>query len=69
MREGLAARPDDAALLYNAACYESLSGRQPDALAYLLRAVEIDPRYAGYAAGDADLTPLRDDPAFPVAPE
>jgi tetratricopeptide (TPR) repeat protein len=67
VREGLAARPDDPSLLYNAACYESLSGRLPDALAYLLRAVEIDPKYAGYAADDADLLPLRDDPGFPRA--
>ena len=67
VREGLAARPDDPALLYKAACYESLSGRLPGALALLLRAVEIDPRYAEYAADDADFAPLRDDPGFPRA--
>ena len=38
VREGLAVHPDDPSLLYNAACYESLSGRLPDALAHLSRA-------------------------------
>jgi tetratricopeptide (TPR) repeat protein len=66
-REGLTARPDDPSLLYNAACYESLSGRLPDALAHLRRAVALDPRYAEYAADDADLQPLRDAPGFPRA--
>ena len=65
--EGLAARQDDPALLYNAACYLSLSGRLPDALAHLRRAVALEPRYAEYAAGDVDLQPLNDDPGFPRA--
>ena len=63
--EGLAARPDDPSLLYNAACYESLAGRAANALAHLCRAVELDPKYAEYAADDADLEPLRADPGFP----
>ncbi len=67
MREGLAARPEDPSLLYNAACYESLSGRLPDALAHLRRAVALDPSYVTHAADDADLRPLRGDPGFPRA--
>jgi tetratricopeptide (TPR) repeat protein len=65
VREGLAGHPDDASLLYNAACYESLAGRVADALLHLRRAVELDPRYAEYAAGDTDLDALRAEPDFP----
>jgi hypothetical protein len=65
--EGLDAFPDDPAVLYNTACYESLAGGAADALAHLSRAVALDPKYAGYAAGDADLAALRDDPSFPRA--
>ena len=67
IREGLAARPDEPSLLYSAACYESLSGRLPDALAHLRRVVALDPSYLKHAADDADLRPLREDPGFPRA--
>jgi len=67
IHEGLAERSDDPALFYNAACYESLAGQADVALVHLRRAVELDPRYAEYAADDADLEPLRADPGFPRA--
>jgi len=67
MGEALAERPDEPGALYNLACYECLGGHTADALAHLRRAVELDPKYAGYATDDADLAGLRDDAAFPRA--
>ena len=54
------ARGDDAVVLYNLACYESLAGREDDALGHLRRALELDPSYRELAAGDADLDAIRD---------
>lgn len=65
LREGLGKHPDNASLLYNSACFECLAGRATDALAHLCRAVELEPKYGEHAAHDADLAPLRGDPAFP----
>lgn len=57
--------PDNPNVLYNLACVESLGGRGEEALAHLGRAVELDPRAREWARSDADLNPIRDDPAFP----
>jgi hypothetical protein len=66
IREGLAERGgDDPRLLYDLACFESLAGNREEAISKLLRAVEIDDRYRGYAATDKDLEAIRDDPRFP----
>ena len=56
LREGLDAKGEDARLLYDMACLESRSGRRDQALEHLQRAVELDPRYAGYAADDPTST-------------
>jgi tetratricopeptide (TPR) repeat protein len=64
--EGLASYPDHASLLYNLACYESLGGHWDEALGHLARAVELDPRAREWAKDDADLDPIREDPAFPA---
>jgi adenylate cyclase len=66
LEEALQRWPDDPILLYNLACFESLSGRGGEALTHLRRAVELDPKYAGYAADDADLQAIRDEPGFPA---
>lgn len=66
MNEALKDHPDHPALLYNLACYESLSGRPRDALAHLRRSVEQDATYAGYAADDGDLDPIRGERGFPL---
>ncbi len=59
--------PGDPAVLYNAACFEARAGRTEPALAHLLAAAELAPeKVRGWAAGDADLDPLRDDPRFPA---
>ena len=68
LREGLAEKGEDnARLLYDLACLESLSGRTEEAIEHLLRAVELDDtgKLAGYAADDSDLDAIRDDPRFP----
>ena len=55
---------EDALLLYNLACYESLAGRADDALAHVRRAVELDPGYRELAAADGDFDPIRDRLSF-----
>lgn len=56
----LARAGDDALVLYNLACYESLAGRGDDAVGHLRRALALDPSYRELAAGDPDLDPIRD---------
>ena len=51
--------PDDATLLYDLACYESLAGRLDAAREHLDRALALEPGYRPMAEGDADLDPLR----------
>ena len=61
----LAADPDNARLLYNVACCESLAGRTGDAIEHLRHAIGIAPEpLRGLAAGDSDFDPIRDQPAF-----
>ena len=53
--------PDDAMVLYNLACYESLAGRLEEAIAHVRRALELDPSLEAMADADADFDPIRDD--------
>jgi quercetin dioxygenase-like cupin family protein len=64
LREGLAARPEDAALLYEVACYEALSGRREQALEHLESAAARSDRIAGWARTDDDFASVKDDPRF-----
>ena len=67
MHDGLAARPDDASLLYNLACFEAHLGRLDDATAHLQQAVEAEPEHVReWAEGDPDLDPLRERADFPL---
>jgi tetratricopeptide (TPR) repeat protein len=67
MQDGLAARPGDASLLYNLACFEAHLGRLDDATAHLQQALEAEPEHVReWAAGDTDLDPLRERPDFPL---
>jgi uncharacterized Ntn-hydrolase superfamily protein len=59
MRSVLETR-EDALVLYNLACYESLGGRPDDAIAHLRRASELDPSYRQLAADDTDFDPIRE---------
>jgi tetratricopeptide (TPR) repeat protein len=63
--EALAERPDNAPLLYNLACVESLAGRIVDALLHLQRAVELEPRWRQSALEDPDFAAIRAEPGFP----
>jgi tetratricopeptide (TPR) repeat protein len=65
--EALEERPDHPALLYNLACMEARAGRHLDALLHLQRAVELDPKWAGYASKDSDFAAIRSEPGFPAA--
>ncbi len=50
---------DEALLLYNLACYESLAGRSDAAVRHLRRAVDLDPSYRALAVEDPDFDPIR----------
>jgi uncharacterized Ntn-hydrolase superfamily protein len=62
--EGLQRFPQDALLLYNAACFDALAGRADQALERLRRACEIDPGTVAMARDDADFASVRDDERF-----
>jgi quercetin dioxygenase-like cupin family protein len=64
--EALAEKPDHPALLYNLACMEARAGRHLDALLHLKRAVDLEPKWAGYAAKDSDFAAIRSEPGFPA---
>lgn len=56
--------PDDAGILYNLACAESLGGRPEDALGHLRQAVELDASFAELAPKDDDFASIRDETEF-----
>jgi tetratricopeptide (TPR) repeat protein len=64
--EALEEAPDDPRLLYNLACMEARGQRPLDALLHLKRAVELDPKWAEYAAKDSDFASIRGEPGFPA---
>jgi tetratricopeptide (TPR) repeat protein len=64
VRAVLEAHPDDARLLYNAACCESLCGRATDALEHLGRAIDLYGDLRARAREDPDFDPIRREPAF-----
>jgi tetratricopeptide (TPR) repeat protein len=64
--EALVEQPEHPALLYNLACMEARGGRHLDALLHLQRAVELDPKWAGYARKDSDFAAISSEPGFPA---
>ncbi len=64
LRAALGQHGDDAVLLYDLACFESLAGDTEEALAHLSRSLELDPKLRPGAARDSDFEPLRQDPRF-----
>ena len=64
--DALAEQPGSAPLLYNLACMESRGGRPLDAILHLTQAIAADPKWAVYAAKDADFDPIRAEPGFPA---
>lgn len=55
---------DDAMLLYDLACFESLDGRTTDALVHVRRAIELDPGVRAAIAVDSDFAALVDNADF-----
>ncbi len=66
LREALGRHGDDAVLLYDLACFESLAGETEAALGHIARSLELDPQLAPGAAADTDFDALRQDPRFPA---
>jgi uncharacterized Ntn-hydrolase superfamily protein len=60
LAQGLRRYPDDATILYDLGCYESLAGRLDEALAHVRRALELDGSLRPLAAADSDLDALRE---------
>ena len=56
--------PEDAGLLYNLACAESLLGRKDDALGHLRRSVELDDDFRQNAREDPDFDAIRGEAEF-----
>ena len=50
--------------LYNKACLSARKGKKDEAMARLLRAAQLDPAVHRWAAGDEDLSILKDVPEF-----
>jgi uncharacterized Ntn-hydrolase superfamily protein len=64
LREALARHGEDAVLLYDLACFESLAGETEPAFEHLGRSLGLDPQLAPGAAADSDFEALRQDPRF-----
>jgi hypothetical protein len=62
--ELVAANPEDARLAYNVACCESRAGRPAVAIEHLRLAIGLHDDLRALAADDADLDPIRREPAF-----
>ena len=58
MRDALGSG-EDALLLYNLACYESLAGHADDALTHLRQSIALDDSHRALAAEDPDFDPIR----------
>ncbi len=64
LRAALERHGEDAALLYDLACFEALTGDTPQAMAHLSRSFELDRGLRESARADSDLDTLRVDPVF-----
>ncbi|MGQ9575521.1 MAG: TPR end-of-group domain-containing protein [Thermoguttaceae bacterium] len=64
MQQALKAKPREALLHYNLACYLSLAGQRERALEHLAKAFALDPEYRQLVPGEPDFDPLRSDPQF-----
>src|SRR5262245_5850731 len=63
-RDLIEARPDQAYLVYNVACCESLAGRTDEAVALLGRALGMWDGFRDMAREDSDFDAIRAEPAF-----
>lgn len=64
LREAVQRHPKSAGLYYNLACFDSMAGAGPAAVAAnLSRSIELFPGFRDYAREDSDFDPVRDEPA------
>ena len=56
--------PDDAGVVYNLACAESMLGQADDAISHLEESIAGQERFREAAKTDPDFDPVRDDPRF-----
>ena len=56
--------PDDAGILFNLACAESLLGRTADAIGHLRESIANDDSFREFAQKDSDFDPIREDERF-----
>jgi cytochrome c-type biogenesis protein CcmH/NrfG len=64
LQNAVALRPNDSAILYNAACTYALLGEKQEALQLLRRSKEAGFLNSDWASRDPDLATLRDEPEF-----
>jgi len=65
LREAVERQPDYAGLHYNLACFDSMAGAEPGAVAASLRrSIELHPDFRDFAREDTDLDPVRSEPAI-----
>jgi len=62
--KALRMRPDEPHLLYSLAATHAQTGSPDQALDYLVRSIQIQPRYRSQAMNDADFTELHNDKRF-----
>jgi mannose-6-phosphate isomerase-like protein (cupin superfamily) len=64
--EGLIEHPEHPTIHYQLACFYALGGERERTLEHLKLGVERNPKLKEWAAKDADLDSIRDDPSFPA---
>ena len=64
LEEALSADSSQAIIYYNLACYWSLAGNAKLAVAYLSRALDMDPDYRDLVGAESDFDPIRAHPHF-----
>lgn len=64
LEEGLEAWPESPSIIYELGCWEAEHGDRQEAIEYLRRALEMEPKIRDWMKEDDDLASLRDDPAF-----
>jgi quercetin dioxygenase-like cupin family protein len=63
LREAVTRFPDSAGLYYNLACFDSMAGAEPAAVAASLsRSIELHAGFRDYAREDTDFDPVREKP-------
>jgi Flp pilus assembly protein TadD len=67
LRSGLEAAPGQPLLLYNLACYHSLTGDVNAAVDFLTKAISVDDRFRDLTGAERDFDPIRSDPRFVAA--